>query len=187
MRTHAEDDPALRRDSSEAGTHALGKLSAAQREKLLRSSWMYHDYQWFRYVGERVGFEEVNGPNQDILERMAEAEMRRLMRALRLPAVDGMQTLVHLLDIAGGLYVGDLCPMTLEVEAHSFRLQTQTCFAHQGTLRAGLSQQYKCGPMRRVTGWLRGMDLSFEVSPAIGLCLLSCGQACSYQIHVRFP
>jgi hypothetical protein len=186
MYTHSQHEKTSSEGPASAA-RASRELTPAQRESLLRASWMYHDYQWFRFVGDLLGFEGVNRPNQDILERMSCAEMRRLMRALRIASVEGMDTLVHLLAVAGELYVADLCPMTLEVDGDAFLLKTDTCFAHEGTLRAGLAPHYRCGPMQRVSGWLRGMGVGFEVTPGIGLCLLSQGKACSYRVQVRFP
>lgn len=173
--------------SPSADVQNFRSLSTLQREELLRASWMYHDYQWFRAMAELTDFQRVNQPNQKILERIAAAEIKRLMRALGVASVRDMETAVKLLRAAGDLYVGSLCPMQLDVEGHSFRLSADRCFVQLGTKRDGLSDSYVCGPMRRVAGWLHGMELSFRISPEIGLCLPSQGQPCSYLITLTLP
>jgi len=84
-----------RSDGSESQAKGLEDLTTHQREELLRVAWMYHDYQWFRFVAEERGFEAANDPNQAILGRMAHAEMMRLMRALDVREVNDMPTLVR--------------------------------------------------------------------------------------------
>jgi hypothetical protein len=170
----------------DAGARDWKDVTPAEREELLRSGWMYHDYQWFKYVGGQFDAATANAINQEILGRMAKAEMQRLMRVMKIRKVCDMPTLLRLMDAAGAVYVGSLCPMTLEHGADWIRLATERCFAHVGSVRDGLANSYRCGPMKRVWGWLSAMDIHFAIEPALDLCLLSQGRRCSYQIAIRF-
>jgi hypothetical protein len=162
-------------------------LSAKQREELLRSGWMYHDYLWFKYTMRSHGPDDVNRPNRQILFDMARAEMMRLMRALGVSRVGDAETVFRLLNEAGDLYVGNLAPMKVETGDGWFRLSTNTCFVHVGTQRDGLTDHYQCGPMTRVSGWLSAMRLKYDFEPGIGLCLPNQGKDCRYTIKFQLP
>ncbi len=172
-------------DDATPGTPST--LSAAQREELLRTGWMHHDYLWFKYTMRGQGPDEVNRPNGQILFAMARAEMMRLMRALGVSRVSDAETMHRLLREAGDLYVGSLAPTRMETGDGWIRLSTTSCFAQEGMQRDGLADHYHCGPMTRVSGWLSAMKITFEFEPGIGLCLPNQGKDCRYTVKVRLP
>ncbi len=93
----------------------LRRLTAAQREHLLREMWMDHDGRWFLKVAERYGFEEANALNAVAGRSVARTGMRKLMALLGEERVRDVRHLRDLMEIAYDLYYPPpLCDVSFE-------------------------------------------------------------------------
>jgi hypothetical protein len=65
-------------------------------------------------------------------------------------------------------------------------LGVQGCFAFDDVTKAGIAQQYLCGIMPRLTGWVEGLSLAYEISPEPTACLMAQGLKCRYAFRLKF-
>jgi hypothetical protein len=55
------------------------KLTAKQKEKLLRNIWLLHDGRWFLKSTMLIGFDVATKLNLDVVESIAKTEMKQLV------------------------------------------------------------------------------------------------------------
>ena len=183
--TDDNTQPELRRRANDL----LGKaLSPEEREALLIKSWMAHDARWFQAVAMAFGLEAANRVNQAAVHEAGKAEAKRMTRALRLPPVVTLDDWLLTQEAIIGLMGPDLIDYGIVPTGDdSYELRVERCFAHEQVTRAGVAQQYECGIMPRLTGWLEGLGLGYEMTPPLGKCLKAQGLDCVYAFKVRAP
>src|SRR5437879_13150528 len=98
-----------RRASSVIDVEEIPELSAAQRENLLRRSWMTNDGLWFYQAFVNNGSDAANGWNTDVVRAFGRLEMRRLLRTLGFRKVPYPAQYYRVFQVAVGLYVADHC------------------------------------------------------------------------------
>lgn len=163
------------------------ELSAAQREDLLRRSWMTNDGLWFYQAFVNSGAEVANAWNTTVVREFGRLEMRRLLRALGLQKVSSPAQYSRVFQLAVHLYVGDLFDYEDTFDGTTHEIHVKSCFAFTGVSRAGIADVYHCGPFERVAGWFDALRLPVKVSPEVGLCQKArCGD-CHYTLSVEFP
>jgi len=60
------------------------------------------------------------------------------------------------------------------------------CFAHENIVKAGIKDQYECGILSRLQGWIDAQGLEHELTPALGKCMKVLGKECCYTVDLRF-
>ena len=78
--------PELRRQARDI----LGRLSPSEREALLIKCWMSHDARWFAAVAREYGMPAANRLNRTAAHEIGKVEAQRIVRALQLPPVAGV-------------------------------------------------------------------------------------------------
>ena len=177
-----ESRPSLKKHAKEM----KDRLSSDEREALLIKLWMAHDARWFAAAAMEVGMETTNRLNQAAAHAVGKTEARRLLRAFEMSPVRNRDDFVAAYEA----FIGLLGPDLLDYEAElvgddSYDLKIDRCFAFDQVTKAGVAQQYDCGILPRVTGWLEGLGLEHELSPAIGPCLMAAGKECAYRVTVK--
>ena len=166
---------------------SASSLSALQREELLRRSWMTTDSQWFYQTAQARGIDAANETNTQVLREFGRQEMRRLMRALQITAVETVEQYYELFQVAVELYLGSLFEAQESVEDGTHHITVTKCFAYTGAKKAGIDKVYHCGPGERLTGWLQAMQLPAEFDPSVGLCQMAHTGVCSYRVRLDPP
>jgi hypothetical protein len=174
------------RELKERAEEIKSRLTGEEREALLIKLWMSHDARWFAAAAFAQGMEAANRMNQTAVHEAGKAEARRLMRALEMDPVtdrDGFMA-------AQEAFIGILGPDLLDYEMseagdESYDLKVNRCFAFEQVTKAGVAQQYDCGILPRVTGWLEGLELEHALEPPVGPCLMAAGKDCVYRITVK--
>jgi hypothetical protein len=164
----------------------LSKLSPAEREALLIRCWMSHDARWFMAVATEFGMEVANRVNQTAAHELGKAEARRIRSALNLEPVLTLEDYL----VVQGLLIDLLGPDLLDYlisksSGCTYQIAVQRCFAHDHVQRAGIANQYECGILSRVTGWMDYFGFDYEVSPVPGKCLKASGRECTYTITLE--
>lgn len=172
-----------RRTEAEA---LLRSLSPAEREALLVSGWMSHDARWFTAAARKCGFETANRLNQAAAHEVGKVEARRIARAVGLPPVTSRESFLLAQEIVIRLMGPDLLEYDVApVDADGWDVRVRRCFAHDNVVRAGVLDRYECGIFARVTGWLEGFGLAYEMTPGLGGCMKAGGRECVYRIRLR--
>ena len=162
------------------------RLSSDEREALLIKLWMAHDARWFAAAAMEVGMETTNRLNQAAAHAVGKSEARRLLRAFEMSQVRNRDDFVAAQEAFIGFLGPDLLDYEMEaVGADSCDIKVKRCFAFDQVTKAGVAQQYDCGILPRITGWLEGVGLEYELSPSIGPCLMAAGKDCAYRVTVK--
>jgi hypothetical protein len=182
MKKPSNLQPELRRRVLER----IAGLPAAEREALLIKCWMSHDARWFMAVAQAHGMEAANRINQAAVHETAKVEAHRLARAFGLPKE---MTLADVL-LAVELFIGTFGPDLLDYELfqdgpETARVCMRRCFAADNAKRAGIADSYDCGIFARVTGWLEGLGVAYEMTPGLGKCFMCQGQECVYTLRLQ--
>lgn len=169
-----------------AKTDGALRLSAAQRENLLRRSWMTNDGLWFYQVFSNHGADMANRFNIAVVREFGHREMRRLIRGLGITTVTSWAQYRELFKLAADLYIGDLFSYEELFDGKTHHIRVKTCFAYNGVARAGVDKVYHCGPFERVIGWFEALKLPVKINPEVGLCQMAHSGQCAYSLSVEF-
>jgi hypothetical protein len=157
------------------------------QKDLLVKGWMSHDARWFMAVAEHFGIEEANWLNQSVCRELGQVEMKRFMRGLSLPLPKNIDDHMTINKEAISLYGPDLIEYEIKVLDHqSYEMHIRRCFAYENVVKAGIKDQYKCGILARVQGWIDAQDLKHELTPALGKCMKVQGRECRYTLKLKF-
>ncbi|OGP72102.1 MAG: hypothetical protein A2W09_02185 [Deltaproteobacteria bacterium RBG_16_50_11] len=157
------------------------------QKDLLIKGWMSHDARWFMAVAERFGIEEANRLNQKVCRELGQVEMRRFMKALNLPLPKNIEQHLSINKAAISLYGPDLIEYEIKVlDRPSYEMHIKRCFAHENVVKAGIKDQYECGILARVQGWMDAQGLEHELTPTLGRCMKVLGKECCYILKLRF-
>ena len=84
------------------------------------------------------------------------------------------------------LYGSGLAEYEIKTLDHqSYEMRLRRCFAYENIVRAGIKDQYECGILARVQGWIDAQGLEHELDPPLGKCMMVSGKECSYTIKLN--
>lgn len=173
----ADQRPALSRRAAER----FARLSPGERESLIVKCWMSHDARWFQAAAMEFGLEAAMRLNRTAVHEEGKVEVRRLMKLLKMHPPKSVEDYLLIQEAIIGILGPDLLSYRIEnVNDHGFDIAIDECFAYEQVKRAGIAEQYECGILPRVTGWLDEMRLEYELQPAPAKCLKAQGQECRY-------
>ena len=164
-----------------------GPLSFEAQKDLLIKGWMSHDARWFMAVAKHFGIDAANRLNQLVCRELGQVEMKRYMKTLGLSPTKDLETFLDLGRAALALYGSGLAEYEVKALDHqSYEMRLKRCFAHENIVRAGIKDQYECGILARVQGWIDAQGLEHELDPPLGKCMMVSGKECSYTIKLKF-
>ena len=145
-----------------------------------------HDARWYMAVAQAFGLEAASRLNQVAAHEEGKVEAQRVVRALGLPPVATLDDWLTLHEILGSLLTPDLVDyQVVPIGGGAYELRVQRCFAHENVTRAGLVDEYECGIVPRVTGWLDALGVKYEMTPARGKCPKAQGRTCVYTCRLQ--
>ncbi len=164
-----------------------GCLSFDTEKDLLIKGWMSHDARWFMAVAKHFGIDEANRLNQLVCRELGQVEMKRYMKTLGLSPAKDLEAFLALSKAALALYGSGLAEYEIKTLDHqSYEMRLKRCFAYENIVRAGIKDQYECGILARVQGWIDAQGLKHELDPPLGKCMMVSGRECSYTIKLKF-
>lgn len=148
-------------------------LSQDDLKNLLLRGWMTHDAMWFKAAIEECGVGVANKLNLAAVRAMAAIEIRRLCKALNLPAVRSMADLKTLLEGSTAIIQGDFMRFVPSFPApDTVRWDMPQCFAHDGVRQLGAIGGYDCGIFPRLETWFDTLGIRYQVAPKVGGCMM---------------
>jgi hypothetical protein len=154
----------------------LSNISKEELRDLLTKGWLTHDAMWLYHCFQECGMETANRINSAAIQSMSAIEIQRIKKVLGLPKVyrvKAFDELVEVMDGAFALIKGDFMKFTFSATAKNFvHWQWENCFAYEGVSALGAIDQYQCGIMARVEGWLQGLGVPYTLKPTINGCLM---------------
>ncbi len=165
----------------------LSSLSFDVQKDLLIKGWMSHDARWFMAVAEHFGIKAANRLNQIVARELGRVEMKRFMKSLNLSSPKKMDEYLGIKEAVISLYGPDLIEYEIKVlDDRSYEMHLKRCFAYENIVKAGIKDQYECGILARIQGWIDALGLEHELTPSLGKCMKVLGKECSYTITLRF-
>ena len=162
-------------------------LSFEIEKDLLIKGWMSHDARWFMAVAEHFGIEAASRLNQIVARELGRVEMRRFMKALTLSQPKDLEEYLTFNKAAFALYGSGLAEYDIKALDHqSYEIHLKRCFAYENIVRAGIKDQYECGILARIQGWIDAQGLEHELVPPLGKCMMVSGKECHYTITLKF-
>ena len=162
-------------------------LSFEMEKDLLIKGWMSHDARWFMAVAKHFGMDAANRLNQSVCREIGRVEMKRYMKTLALSPARNLEEYLTLVKAALSLYGSGLAEYEIKtLNDHSYETHMKRCFAFENIVRAGIENQCECGIFARLQGWIDAQELSHELTPPLGKCMMVLGKECRYKITLRF-
>jgi Family of unknown function (DUF6125) len=162
-------------------------LSFEMEKDLLIKGWMSHDARWFMAVTQHFGLDAANRLNQSVCREIGRVEMKRLIKSLALSQAKDLEEYLILKKAAFALYGSSLAEYDIKTLDHrSYEIHLKRCFAYENIVRAGIKDQYECGILARIQGWIDAQGLEHELKPALGKCMMVLGKECRYTIRLQF-
>lgn len=140
------------------------KLTAEQREEILRDNWNSHDARWYLKVAQELGFDVANRLNHIVIRSMGKTEMKRLAQAVGAEKVRDVQELLEVFDLMMELYFPQQVYRQRIEHKKRFRSTVAKCFVAEMVLQAGAADVYDCACAARFEGWLAALGLEGGVS-----------------------
>jgi hypothetical protein len=162
-------------------------LSFEMEKDLLIKGWMSHDARWFMAVAKHFGMDAANRLNQFVCREIGRVEMKRFMKSLALSTPKDLEEYLTLKKAAFSLYGSGLAEYEIKALDHrSYEIHLKRCFAYENIVRAGIKDQYECGILARLQGWIDAHGLEHELTPPLGKCMMVLGKECRYRITLHF-
>ena len=141
-----------------------GKLTAEQKEKLLRNIWRLHDGRWFLKSVEQFGFDAATKLNLAVVKSIARTEMKQLLSETDFGEVKNIKDLQALMEIAALLYFPKEHKYEFQVVDNStFVGHVLECYVYKMVSKAGTTAIHQCAAKLRFDSWCQAMGLDGEV------------------------
>ena len=137
------------------------KLTAEQKEKLLRNIWLLHDGRWFLKSVEHLGFDTATKLNLAVVKSIARAEIEQLLAETNFGEVINMRDLQTLMEIAAALYFPEEHKYEFKVvDSNTFVGHVLECYVHKMVSRAGTAAIHQCAAKLRFDSWCQATGLA---------------------------
>ena len=141
-----------------------GKLTAQQKEKLLRNIWLLHDGRWFVKSVEESGFDTATKLNLAVVRSIARTEIKQLLAETDFGEVRNIEDLQALMEIASLLYFPEEHKYEFKVaDNNTFVGHVMECYVHKMVSKAGTTAMHQCAARLRFDSWYQAMGLDGEV------------------------
>ena len=154
----------------------IEKLSKDDVREFFSKNWMTHDAMWFGNCMQELGPEKANQINKTAVRLMAGIEIKRIMKLLCKPKgvpVTTFDEVAEIIDTAFRLVQTSFMKFEFDFpEKNQLRGQFNGCFAHDGVKMFGMIDDYECGIVERVKGWLDGLGVTYKMTPDFNGCLM---------------
>jgi len=162
-------------------------LSFEMEKDLLIKGWMSHDARWFMAITQHFGIDAANRLNQMVCREIGRVEMKRFMKTLTLSQPKDLEEYLTFNKAAFALYGSGLAEYEIKtLDNQMYEMHLKRCFAYENIVRAGIKDQYECGILARIQGWIDAYGLEHELTPPLGKCMMVLGKECRYRITLHF-
>jgi hypothetical protein len=165
----------------------MDQLDKKEIREFFSKNWMTHDAMWLYHCLQEFGAEKANKVNQAAVKSMAAIEIQRVLKLMNKEkgVITSFEELKKIIDTTFKLILPKFMKFYYGFpEKNIFKGGFHECFAHDGVSQIGLIDVYQCGIVMRVQGWLEGLGVRYEMTPAINGCLMHQNGKC--EIEFKF-
>jgi hypothetical protein len=140
------------------------KLTAKQKEKLLRNIWLLHDGRWFLKSAEQFGFDTASKLNLAVVKSIGRTEIEQLLAEADFGEVRNIKDLQALMEIAALLYFPEEHKYEFKIlDNNTFVGHVLKCYVYKMVSKAGTTAIHQCAAKLRFDSWCQAMGLDGEV------------------------
>ena len=165
----------------------MEKLDRDDVRELFSKNWLTHDAMWYGSCMQKLGPEKANHLNKTAVRMMAAIEIKRIMKLMGKPKDFTIKNFDDLSDIINTAFqLVQTSFLTFDFgfpEKNVLRGRFNTCFAHDGVKKFGMIDDYECGIVERVKGWLDSLGVMYTMSPEFTGCLMHQNGKCIVEFH----
>ena len=145
----------------------MKKLNKNDVKELFSKNWLTHDAMWYGSCMQELGPEKANQLNKTAVQLMATIEIKRIMKLMDKPkgvTIKTFRELAEIIETAFRLVQTSFLTFDFSFpEKNVLRGRFNECFAHDGVKRYGMIDDYECGIVERVKGWLNSLGIGWIV------------------------
>jgi hypothetical protein len=140
------------------------KLTAEQKERLLRNIWLAHDGRWLLKAAEKFGFDVATNLNLAVQESIGKTETKQLLAETNYREIKNVEDLKALIELACHLYTPADNKNEVEImDNGTIMVYVWDCYVHKMVSKAGNICLHQCSSRIRCESWLKGLGLNGEV------------------------
>lgn len=143
-------------------------VSIDVQKSILQMCWAQHDGQWFLKSKKRLGVEQANELNQEVLLSMARIEARHVLNALGIDK-EAVKTIPDLFKVIN-TFLHVLVPAVMEfkmvpLSQHEGVGIVEKCYVWEAVKQSKGESEYTCACSIRHRGWLDAIGVSDKIVP----------------------
>jgi hypothetical protein len=165
----------------------LEEMEKGEVKELFSKNWMTHDAMWYGNCVFELGAEVANRLNKKAVRSMAAVEINRIMKLMGIPkdaSIKNFDELVEIIETAFQVVQTGFMKFDFSFpEKNVLHGQFHSCFAHDGVKRFGMIEEYDCGILERVKGWLETIGVDYKMTPEFTGCLMHQKGSCEVDFH----
>lgn len=165
----------------------MEKLSSNEVKEHFSKSWMTHDAMWYGICVQELGPDKANHLNKTAVRLMAGIEIKRIIKLMGKPSnltVETFDELSEIIETAFRLVQTRFLTFDFSFsEKNVLRGKFDACFAYNGLKKYGNIDDYDCGIIERVKGWLDNLGVSYRMTPVFTGCLMHKEGSCTIDFH----
>lgn len=167
----------------------MQKLNKVEVKELFSKNWLTHDAMWYGSCMQELGPDKANQLNKGAVRLMADIEIKRILKLMGKPrgyVADNFEDLAEIIETAFNLVQTSFMKFDFSFpEKNLLRGQFSYCFAYEGVKKFGLIDNYDCGIVERVKGWVDSLGVKYEATEFSG-CLMHQHGQCVVDIRFDF-
>jgi hypothetical protein len=161
------------------------KLTADQKEKLLRNIWLLHDGRWFLKSVEQFGFDTATRLNLAVVKSIARTEVKQLLAETDFGEIRTVKDLQALMEIAALLYFPEEHKYEFKiVDNNTFVGHVLECYVYKMVGKAGTTAIHRCAAKLRFDSWCQAMGVDGEVTNEKDTS--NCGGTCEIVFRIKW-
>ena len=153
----------------------IAKMDKKDIKELFSKNWMTHDAMWYGSCMQDLGPAKANQLNKGAVRLMAGIEIKRILKLMGKPknySVKHFGDLSEIIETAFHLVQTSFMKFDFSFPKENLlRGQFNDCFAYEGVKKFGIIEDYDCGIVERIKGWLDGMGVTYKMTDFTG-CLM---------------
>lgn len=165
----------------------LTKMDKNEIKEFFSKNWLTHDAMWYGSSMHLIGPEKTNQLNKGAVRLMAGIEIKRILNLMGKPKgykVKHYADLSEIIETAFEIVQTSFMKFDFSFpEENLLRGRFEYCFAYEGVKKFGLIDDYDCGIVERVKGWLDALGVSYTATTFKGCLMHQCGECI---IDIRF-
>lgn len=165
----------------------MDDLDKKEIREFFSKGWLTHDAMWFFHCLNECSIEQVNRINRAAVKSMAAIEIQRILKLMKKEkgSIRTFDELKEIIDSTYKLITPAFMDMFYDFpEKNVFRGGFNNCFAYDGIKKMGVINEYRCGVVVRIQGWIEALGVKYHMEPDVSECLMHKNGKCI--IHFFF-